>query len=186
MSGPARGAARLDLRALEIPSGGSAHVDALVTVDDLRLGGQRYRVAPRALPLRVEVTRSLTGVHLRLRAETRLEGPCWRCAEEARVVVAIDAQEYSADGRDAGAPFDDDLDSVYVEDGRVDLAQWARDALVEAMPATILCRESCAGLCAECGHDLNAGPCGCVAQAGDPRWQALAALAERLGGRPEG
>lgn len=179
-------ARRLDLRPLEVPSGGTGRAETAVAVDDLQLGGQRYRVLPRELPVRVEVTRSLTGVHLRLRAEAALEGPCWRCTEPARLAVSIDAAEYAADGRDADAPFDDDLDSVYVEDQRVDVAQWTRDALVEAMPTTILCRESCAGLCAGCGADLNAGDCGCAPAGGDPRWQALAALAERLGERPQG
>lgn len=184
--GGGRTPARLDLRALEVPAGGSARIDLRVAVDDLRLGGQRYRVVPRELPVEVEVTRSLTGVHLRLRGAEIVEGPCWRCAEPARVRVEIDAGEYSADGRDPGAPFDDDLDSAYVEEGRVDVAQWARDALVEGMPTTILCREDCAGLCAGCGRDLNAGACDCADVAGDPRWAALSALAERLGGRPEG
>ncbi len=109
-------------------------------------------------------------------------GPCWRCLEEARVHLAVESEEFAAEGRPADAPFDEDLDSAYVEDLRLDLAGWTRDAIAEAVPAMILCREDCAGLCPTCGADLNAGDCGCVTVATDPRWDALRELSERLSG----
>lgn len=43
------------------------------------------------------------------------------------------------------------------------------------VPMKPLCREDCAGLCSQCGADLNEGPCRCEPEA-DPRWAALAAL----------
>ena len=61
-------------------------------------------------------------------------------------------------------------------------AAWTRDAVAEAVPATLLCREDCAGLCPQCGADLNAGPCGCEQEEHDPRWDALKSVAERLSG----
>ena len=64
----------------------------------------------------------------------------------------------------------------------LDVAAWARDAVAEVLPMSVLCREECAGLCARCGADLNAGPCDCTDDEGDPRWAALAELRERLGG----
>ena len=33
------------------------------------------------------------------------------------------------------------------------------------VPAFVLCRDDCAGLCPTCGADLNAGPCACVRSA---------------------
>ena len=33
--------------------------------------------------------------------------------------------------------------------------RWLRDAVAEALPAQILCREECRGLCPVCGIDLN-------------------------------
>jgi uncharacterized protein len=56
----------------------------------------------------------------------------------------------------------------------------ARDALVDLLPARILCRQDCAGLCPTCGVDLNAGPCSCPPAATDSRWAALQQIAERL------
>ena len=67
-----------------------------------------------------------------------------------------------------------------MEDLRLDVAGWARDAIAEAVPATILCREDCAGLCPTCGANRNAGDCGCVVVETDPRWDALREVSERL------
>jgi DUF177 domain-containing protein len=55
-----------------------------------------------------------------------------------------------------------------------------RDSVGLALPLNPLCRDDCAGLCARCGKDLNEGACECVDDDIDPRWDALAALRERL------
>jgi uncharacterized protein len=125
------------------------------------------------------VVRALSGLHLRLRTAADLSGPCWRCLDDARVSLAVDATEFAADGRAPDAPFDDDLDSVYLEDGRLDVATWLRDSVVDALPATILCREDCAGLCPTCGTPRADG-CDCTQEDTDPRWSALEEIAERL------
>jgi DUF177 domain-containing protein len=45
------------------------------------------------------------------------------------------------------------------------------------MPAKILCREDCAGLCPICAVDMNeAGPAHHHAAAPDPRWAKLREL----------
>ena len=60
------------------------------------------------------------------------------------------------------------------------MATWARDAVAEAVPATLLCRADCAGLCPHCGTNLNEGSCDCEEDTSDPRWDALREVAERL------
>ena len=50
---------------------------------------------------------------------------------------------------------DEELRSPYVEDDELDLGRWAHDAAVLAIPARILCRADCAGLCPVCGESLN-------------------------------
>ncbi len=152
----------LDLRRLDLAPGAAQVVDARVPVEDLELGGQRYALDPPDPVARIDVVRALSGLHLRLRAAAELVGPCWRCLAEARVAVAVDATEFAADGRPADAPFDDDLDSVYLEADRLDVGTWLRDSVVDAMPATILCREDCAGLCPTCGTPRADG-CDCAA-----------------------
>ena len=44
----------------------------------------------------------------------------------------------------------------------VDLGGVVREELALAVPAYLLCRDDCAGLCPKCGADLNAGRCQCA------------------------
>jgi uncharacterized protein len=69
----------------------------------------------------------------------------------------------------------EELHSPYLDAGLLDLAAWARDALVLAVPAQIVCREDCLGLCPVCGENLNeADPQAHRHEdAGDPRWAKL-------------
>ena len=48
------------------------------------------------------------------------------------------------------------------------------------VPAQILCRPDCAGLCPVCGKDLNVEPHVHAEAAVDPRWAALESLKDRL------
>ena len=48
---------------------------------------------------------------------------------------------------------------------QIDLTGVVREELALEVPAFVLCREDCAGLCPTCGADLNAGPCACVRSA---------------------
>ncbi len=171
---------RIDLRALDLAPGAETRLRLRVPVAALRLGGQDYRVEPPEPEVELRVARSLSGVHLALRTEVDLVGPCWRCLEEARVHLLVESDEFAAEGRPPDAPFDEDLDSAYVEALRLDVAGWARDAIAEAVPATILCRDDCAGLCPTCGANRNAVDCGCVVVETDPRWDALRELSERM------
>jgi uncharacterized protein len=172
--------ATVGLRALDLAPGAAARLRVPAPPVRLRLGGQDYRMEPEIPPVDLDVSRSLTGLHVRLRARVELVGPCWRCLEEARAGIEVDASELAAEGRPAGASFDDDLDSAYVEDDVLDLAQWVRDAIAEAVPASIVCREGCAGLCPICGGNRNEADCGCAPDRLDTRWAPLRELAEGL------
>ncbi len=55
-----------------------------------------------------------------------------------------------------------------------------REQVLLSLPARILCREDCKGLCPRCGRDLNSEPCACDPASADPRWSALSDLASRL------
>jgi len=72
----------------------------------------------------------------------------------------------------------DDLDALFYDDPMIPLAPIAEERVQMALPMKPLCRPDCKGLCAECGKDLNQGPCGCAHESVDPRWEALKALKE--------
>jgi uncharacterized protein len=54
-----------------------------------------------------------------------------------------------------------------------------RDAIVLALPFQPVCREDCPGLCPICGLRLEEAPGHQHNEARDPRWSALAELADR-------
>lgn len=170
----------VDLRALELAPGEARELSLPVPVGDVVIGEQAYCAEPPEPVARVEVSQSASGWHFRVRARADLVGACWRCLEPARVALAADTRDFQAFGRPAGAPYDEDLDCEYLEGEVLDAGAMARDALIDLLPATILCRPDCAGLCPTCGTDLNVGTCDCPADLPDARWDALREVAERL------
>ena len=157
------GVVTVDLRSLDLSRGAAVRLRLRVPPVALRLGGQDYVGDPSEPEADLEVSRSLAGLHFGLRLHAELVGPCWRCVGPARLAVHVDATEYVADGRSPEDPFDEDLDSAYLEATRLDVGLWARDAIAESLPAVVLCRDDCAGLCPECGIDRNVATCDCAA-----------------------
>ena len=141
MSTPPEPLYRLDLRSLDLVSGAAGHVEAPVPVADLVHGRADLPASSPPRPIgRVDVSVASSGRLFRLRTQAEVVGPCWRCLEEARAPVVVDAREYAAANRPPDAEFDDDLDSVYLDGPILDVATWARDAVVGELPPSILCR----------------------------------------------
>jgi len=158
-----------DLGRLRLSSGEGRRFELEVVLDALRFGGETYAVTPAAVEAILDISRTThNGYALRLRFGASLQGPCMRCLEPARPEIAVDSREVDQPG-DV-----EELRSPYVTDDVLDVHAWARDALALALPAQLLCREECAGLCAICGTDLNtAGPEHAHERAPDPRWAKL-------------
>ncbi len=102
----------------------------------------------------------------------RVAGECRRCL--ASVVTTIDAP--------IDVLFVEDTESedpaVYLIPERaqsIDVREAVREELVLAVAPYVLCRDNCAGLCPQCGKELNTGACDCTPPV-DPRWGALEAL----------
>ena len=162
-----------DLPRLGLTSGEGRRLDLHVALDPFEFGGQRYAAEPDVVPVRVDVSRTTgNGWALRLRFTAALTGPCMRCLEAAAPGIEVDAREVEQPG--AG---DDELSSPYVnQDGELDLAAWARDALALMLPAQITCRDECAGLCAQCGANLNEDPDHRHEAPPDQRWAKLSEI----------
>jgi DUF177 domain-containing protein len=160
-----------DLGPLGLRSGDGRRLDLHVKLDDFHYGGEPYAVTPAMVPVRVDVSRTTgNGYALRLRFTASLEGPCMRCLEPASPAFEVDAREVSQPGGG------DELSSPYVADEELALAQWARDALALTLPVQLTCREDCAGLCGQCGANLNEDPDHHHEAAPDPRWAKLGEL----------
>jgi len=147
-----------------------------VELEPLELGGQRYVPIPETPEASLTLNRLISGLMLELELNVRLVGPCVRCLTDAGISLDVHAREYQATNPGEA----EELTTPYLVDDRLDLSAWARDAVVLGLPDKILCRADCAGLCPECGRDLNLEPHEHEQQATDPRWGALAKLRDRL------
>ena len=163
------------LRKLRLRPGDEHHDEVQIQLEPFELGGERYLPVPAEVPAELTISRATGGDVFRLRFRTRLHGPCMRCLEDAVVEVVVDGREYHS-----GEARDEELTSAYVVDDRLELSQWARDAIALEVPEQIVCRADCAGLCPVCGRDLNREPHGHEDESRDPRWDALAELRDQL------
>lgn len=167
---PAR-ADSFDLAGLGLRSGEGKRIDLDVELGSFRYGEEGYVAEPALAPVRLDVSRMTgNGWSLRLRFDAALRGPCMRCLEEAAPKVGVNAREVDQPG--AG----EDLDSPYIEGDELDLRRWAHDAFALALPAQVLCRPDCAGLCPRCGADLNREAGHTHEPEIDPRWAKLGEL----------
>jgi uncharacterized protein len=161
-----------DLAGLRLTTGEGRRLELQVAVEPFEFAGERYTVDPPLIPVHLDISRTTgSGYALRLVFEATLSGPCMRCLSDAAPVFEVEAREVSQPGEG------DELESPYVEEGLLNLRSWARDALALTLPAQLLCRAGCAGLCPTCGADLNeAGPDHTHESTPDPRWAKLSEL----------
>jgi len=161
-----------DLRTLRLRSGDQARERVELELEPLLLGGQTYEPRPSPAPAELTITRASSGTVLELALDVSLAGPCFRCLEDAELSLALHGREYQATSPGG----DEELQTEYLADDRLDLSAWARDAIVLELPDKILCRPDCAGLCPVCGRDLNAEPHEHEQETDDSRWAALRSL----------
>ena len=160
-----------DLGTLSLTSGEGRRLTLAVAPGAFDFGGTSYAVDPAEVDAVLDISRMTHGGYaLRLRFASGLSGPCMRCLEPAAPRFEVDAREVDQPGGG------EELSSPYVKGDELDLAAWARDAYALALPAQLVCREDCAGLCPECGINLNHDPEHEHEQAPDPRWAKLREL----------
>ncbi len=164
------------LRTVKLRPGEEYRDEIELELEPFELGRQRYLPVPEEVPAEFVVSKASTGTVFELRFTARLLGPCFRCLEDAVLELPIDTREYHANNPDGA----EELRSQYIEDDRLDLAAWARDAVALELPDKILCRPECAGLCPVCGKNLNDEPHAHEEKVTDPRWAALETLREQL------
>ena len=161
-----------DIGRLRLSSGEGRTLELAVGLGRYHFGEDEYAVTPELVPVVLDVSKMTgAGLALRLRFSAALVGPCKRCLGPAAPAFAVDVREVDQPGGG------DELQSPYVDEHDVvDLASWARDAYILALPQTLLCRPDCLGLCPDCGANLNEDPEHAHERAPDPRWDALRAL----------
>jgi uncharacterized protein len=165
-----------NLRQVKLRSGEEYRDEVELELEPFELGGERYIPVPEKVPAALAITKASTGTVFELGFTGRMHGPCYRCLDDAVLELAIAAREYQATNPEGA----DELRTPYVQDDKLDLAAWSRDAIALALPDKILCRLDCAGLCPVCGKNLNEEPHTHKEAPADSRWAALESLREKL------
>jgi uncharacterized protein len=124
-----------------------------------------------SVPLRGECKRCLKPVDSDVPVEFRLN-----LVSTTRVPAKVIEDDPSDLDHTKGTFGLDDADEEVVEGGVVDLLDVAREQILLAVPADLVCSETCLGLCPRCGKNLNEGECSCPGPDPDPRWAALKGL----------
>jgi len=161
------------LRQVRLRPGEQHREELELELPAFEFGGQRYVPVPEKVSADFEVTRATTGTVFRLAFTARLHGPCYRCLGDAVLDIPIHVREYQAE-----SPDDEELATPYLVNDNLDVSAMAKDAVALALPDKILCRPDCAGLCPECGKNLNDEPHVHAETQVDPRWAALESLRE--------
>jgi uncharacterized protein len=139
-----------------------------------------------AAPVRLAFDIFKDGTQFRLVGQIRstLALSCGRCLDDIELPVDLPFDLlYLPHAANAGEGEveveDDDLTTAFYSDDQIDLGQLMLEQFFLAAPMKPLCRESCRGLCPECGTNLNTGTCSCEREWMDPRLEALRALIDK-------
>jgi len=127
---------------------------------------------------KVDMVRTDRGILVAGELRTEVELTCSRCLGRYTTPLTMQFEEEYVPTVDvfSGAPLpspEEPTPFTIDEHHIIDLDEAVRQYTLLTIPMKPLCREDCAGICAECGKNLNEGPCGCPQRAMDPRWAAL-------------
>ena len=133
----------------------------------------------------VRLTRTDRGILAKGILQTEVEATCSRCLSLFGCPLALNIEEEYFPTVDvvsgASLPLPDEVGYFTIDEHHVpDLTEAVRQYALLAVPMKPLCREDCAGLCPNCGHNLNQGPCNCLPQEADPRWAKLTLASDVL------
>jgi uncharacterized protein len=124
-------------------------------------------------------------IRLRAAYKGQFEVLCARCVEPVPVPMSGDfdlifrPQAADAESGERAITVDETEIGYYEESGLL-LEDVVREQVLLSLPGRTLCTPDCKGLCPNCGQNLNSAPCGCDKTSVDPRWNALAGLADTV------
>jgi len=132
----------------------------------------------------VRLLRTHRGILAKGVLKTDTELACSRCLTSFSFPLSLNIEEEYIPAVDVttGALLSppEEPDAFTIDENHVlDLTEAIRQYTLLATPMKPLCRENCAGLCRNCGHNLNLEPCDCSIHEADPRWSKLIKLLKK-------
>jgi uncharacterized protein len=162
------------------PTGATRHYQidepSGIVDEDLQLVGPIH--------ISVRLLRTQRGVLVTADVQQTVRLQCVRCLTnvERTIPLHIEEEFFPSIDMGTGLPMhysaeDGVAEEVMIDEHHIlDLTEVVRQELLVNLPARVLCKPDCAGLCPICGNDRNVQPCTCEEEQTDPRWAALAAL----------
>jgi len=118
---------------------------------------------------KVSLIRTDRGILVKGKLEAAVELSCSRCLNLFNCPITLNIEEEyfptidMASGASLLVPDEPDCFTIN-ERHELNLTEAIRQCALLAIPMKPLCREDCAGLCPNCGQNLNLGPCSCPPQ----------------------
>jgi len=162
---------------LKEPTGATRHYQ----LDEDVTGLDPHLVPTSTLHGNITMLWTGTSILVTGRLVTRVETVCSRCLEPLEVALDIDVEEEFRPTVDIVTgrrlPVEEEDTALWIDAHHIlDLTEVLRQNLLLALPSHPLCRENCAGICPECGQNLNEKACNCMPREMDPGWFTLSGL----------
>lgn len=100
---------------------------------------------------------------------------CDRCLKDFKIEIELQQEQIYKTGSTI-VDTDEDIIILPVDAVDIDLTNVLNEMVVLNHPIKMLCKESCKGICPNCGTDLNNNECRCEEAETDPRWDELRKL----------
>lgn len=141
-------------------SAGIHEIKEEIAPADLELSSDEFR---HVIQASVRLDRHDPYFDLRISLKTTANAECDRCLEPIEVSIVTESPLLYVIGHAPAGDVVDDDNFEYIKPGTTDLDLSAdiRDFIILAHSGRHLCRETCRGLCPNCGSNLNEGPCAC-------------------------
>lgn len=122
-------------------------------------------------PVYVQVELEKRRRQLFLTGHVRTSGsfPCDRCLDNFEQGLDFEYRmAYVYNEHDAGEVDKDEITVISTSTNEIDIDEDVRQYMLLAVPLKLLCKEDCAGLCGQCGANLNHGDCNCSKEKSGP------------------
>jgi len=163
-----------------------------IELEKLEAGGGRFTEVYRELPfdeaelelvepVEVEgrVRRKPAGeVELNGSLRSKVAVPCARCLKAVELPIEVVFSERFVPAvawrdQEQHELNQEDLNLAAFDGQGIELDDLVKEEVLLALPAQVLCRPDCQGLCPVCGADRNETSCECETKVIDSRWEKL-------------
>jgi len=161
------------------------HIRHTYSLTDLPLGSDDTVLAESAV-VDLALTREDRDLRLQGSVKTAVRCQCARCLKGFALSVDtlftlfyLPHPEVSGEEEEIQLRYED-LDIGFYDGIRFDVDAMIVEQIYLNMPMKLVCSETCRGLCATCGSDLNEKSCRCADAEADPRLEVLLEFRKKM------